>query len=159
MITAKAFTQVSANRWSVDLTSEHPIDEIAAFITEPLPAGAALGCHVACAPFEQASWHYLGAISTELHSVVFKTRYVWSARDAVPTMVQFGVELTQSAELAQAPAEKVRTAAAPDDHTHGMDPLGSRAPPALCRLRLKSWRQVDALGRTSTSTSHRLRRL
>ena len=31
---------------------------------------------------------------------------MWSARDAVPTTVQFGVELTQSAQLAQAPAEK-----------------------------------------------------
>ena len=40
-------------------------------------------------------------------SVVFKTRFVWSARDAVPTVVEFGVELTQAATLALTPAEKV----------------------------------------------------
>lgn len=32
---------------------------------------------------------------------------MWSARDAVPTIVQFGVELQPAAQLAQTPAEKV----------------------------------------------------
>lgn len=67
----------------------------------------ALGCHVASAPFDQASWHYLGAISSTQPSVVFKTRFVWSARDAIPTTVQFGVELQPSTQLEQAPPEKV----------------------------------------------------
>ena len=40
-------------------------------------------------------------------SAVFKTRYVWSAADAVPTTVQFGVSLEPEAALAQTPAEKV----------------------------------------------------
>ena len=38
---------------------------------------------------------------------MFKSRYVWSARDAVPTTVHFGVELQPAAQLAQNPAEKV----------------------------------------------------
>jgi len=107
MVMASQFTQVGPNRWSVNLESERPIDEIAAFVTEPLAPGTALGCHVASAPFEDDSWHYLGAISTAEPSVVFKTRFVWSARDAIPTTVQFGVELTQSSQLERAPAERV----------------------------------------------------
>ncbi|KAL3908863.1 MAG: hypothetical protein SGPRY_009634 [Prymnesium sp.] len=142
MVTASSFTQVAPTRWSVLLESPRPIDEIAAFISEPLPAGMALGCHVASAPFEV--WHYLGAISStqprrelpalliratpsEHHPrsrqhrgpplllfrggvcVVFKTRFVWSARDAVPTSVTFGVELQQISALSQAPPEKAST--------------------------------------------------
>uniref|UniRef100_A0A7S0LDK8 Hikeshi-like N-terminal domain-containing protein n=1 Tax=Coccolithus braarudii TaxID=221442 RepID=A0A7S0LDK8_9EUKA len=106
MIPASAFAQVAPNRWSVTLSSERPINELVAFITQPLSDGSALGCHIASAPFEQQSWHYLGAISNESPSTVFKTRLVWSARDAVPTCVQFGVELTPATELAQVPAEK-----------------------------------------------------
>ena len=64
-----------------------------------------LGCHVASAPFEK--WHYLGAISNSAPSVVFKPRFVWSAADAVPTRVQFGVSLESEASLAQTPPEKV----------------------------------------------------
>eukprot|EP00327_Prymnesium_parvum_P041892 CAMPEP_0195639484 /NCGR_PEP_ID=MMETSP0815-20121206/25609_1 /TAXON_ID=97485 /ORGANISM="Prymnesium parvum, Strain Texoma1" /LENGTH=192 /DNA_ID=CAMNT_0040782027 /DNA_START=256 /DNA_END=834 /DNA_ORIENTATION=- len=107
MVLASSFTQVAPNRWSIHLESPRPINEIAAFVTEPLAPGMALGCHVASAPFEQASWHYLGAISAAEPSVVFKTRFVWSARDAVPTTVQFGVELQPASQLLQAPAEKV----------------------------------------------------
>lgn len=104
---ASAFTQVAPNRWVVQLSSEQSINELACFITEPLSPDTALGCHIACAPFEQASWHYLGAISNSTPSVVFKTRLVWSARDAVPTCVQFGIELQPLAQLAARPAEKV----------------------------------------------------
>jgi len=107
IIAASAFQQVAPNRWSVNLSSERPIGEVSAFITEPLQHEMALGCYVACAPFEQASWHYLGAITNASPSVVFKTRLVWSARDAVPTCVQFGVELQPSEQLSQRPAERV----------------------------------------------------
>ena len=78
---------------------------MAAFISAPLGPGQALGCHIASAPF--TTWHYLGAISTTVPSAVFKTRYVWSTADAVPTHVQFGVVLEAEAQLAQTPAEKV----------------------------------------------------
>jgi hypothetical protein len=104
-VSAAAFQQVAPNRWVVQLSSEQAINELACFITEPLAPDTALGCHVASAPFE--SWHYLGAISNATPSVVFKTRLVWSARDAVPTCVQFGVELQPMAQLAARPAEKV----------------------------------------------------
>lgn len=107
LVQSASFTQVSANRWVVDLTSATPINEIVAFITQPLAADQALACYVASAPFEQAQWHYLGPISNDAPSVSFKTRYVWSARDAVPTHVQFGVELRNVGELAATPAEKV----------------------------------------------------
>jgi len=107
IIAASAFQQVATNRWSTTLSSERSIDEVAAFITEPLQNETALGCYVACAPFEQAQWHYVGAITNEAPSVVFKTRLVWSARDAVPTCVQFGVELQPAAQLAMRPAERV----------------------------------------------------
>lgn len=107
LVYATSFTQVAPNRWFVQLESPQPIDEIAAFVTEPLAADTALGCHVASAPFEETSWHYLGAISNAAPSIVFKSRYVWSARDAVPTTVHFGVELQPAAQLAQNPAEKV----------------------------------------------------
>ena len=63
LVYATSFTQVAPNRWFVQLESPQPIDEIAAFVTEPLAADTALGCHVASAPFEETSWHYLGAIS------------------------------------------------------------------------------------------------
>mmetsp|Transcript_12076 Transcript_12076/g.27999 ORF Transcript_12076/g.27999 Transcript_12076/m.27999 type:complete len:185 (-) Transcript_12076:183-737(-) len=106
MIRASAFTQVAPNRWSVTLSSERPIGELVAFITEPLAEGSAVGCHIASAPFEEQSWHYLGAITNEAPSTVFKTRLVWSARDAVPTCVQFGVELQPASQLAHVPAEK-----------------------------------------------------
>mmetsp|Transcript_1108 Transcript_1108/g.2133 ORF Transcript_1108/g.2133 Transcript_1108/m.2133 type:complete len:134 (+) Transcript_1108:1-402(+) len=66
----------------------------------------ALGCHVASAPFDEHSWHYLGAITNACPTTVFKTRLVWSARDAVPTCIQFGVELQPAAQLAQLPPEK-----------------------------------------------------
>merc|ERR1712070_541960 len=104
---ASAFTQVAPNRWSLDLESERPINEVVAFITQPLAAESALGCHVASAPFEQASWHYLGSITNECPTVVFHTRLVWSARDAIPTRVQLGVELQPKAQMAQRPPEKV----------------------------------------------------
>ena len=82
-----------------------PIDEVACFISQPLQPGTALGCHIACAPF--TTWHYLGAITSATPSAVFKTRYVWSAADAVPTHVQFGVSLEPESQLAQTPAERV----------------------------------------------------
>ena len=104
-IGADTFTQVAANRWVVTLTADTPINELACYISQPLQEGTALGCHIASAPFE--SWHYLGAITTACPSAVFKTRYVWSAADAVPTHVQFGVSLEPEASLAQVPAEKV----------------------------------------------------
>ena len=57
---ATAFKQVAPNRWSLELESERPINEVVAFITQPLAAESALGCHVASAPFEQvyASMRY-----------------------------------------------------------------------------------------------------
>ena len=55
----------------------------------------------------QASWHYLGSITNECPTVVFHTRLVWSARDAIPTRVQLGVELQPKAQMAQRPPEKV----------------------------------------------------
>merc|ERR1719198_2826820 len=100
-----AFRQISDNRWVVDIERETPINEVACFISQPLPPATALGCHIASAPF--TTWHYLGAITTAAPSAVFKTRYVWSAADAVPTQVQFGVSLDQESQLAQTPAEKV----------------------------------------------------
>jgi hypothetical protein len=105
VIGAEAFQQVDVNRWVVNLSSPTPIGELACFITSPLAPGQALGCHIASAPFE--SWHYLGSITSDHPSVVFKTRYVWSAADAVPTAVQFGVVMEQEASLAQSPAERV----------------------------------------------------
>ena len=107
MVPSTVFTQVSETRWVVELTSDTPINELVAFITQPLAADQALGCHVASAPFEQAQWHFLGPITNELPSVVFKTRYVWSARDAVPTHIQFGIELKHVSQLAAVPPEKV----------------------------------------------------
>ena len=107
IIQAASFQEVTQTRWVVTLTADTPINELAAFITQPLPAGQALGCHVASAPFEH--WHYLGSISNATPSVVFKTVYVWSASDSVPTTVQFGVSLEAEATLGQTPAEKVST--------------------------------------------------
>ena len=95
LVAASAFSQVSENRWSVTLTSEAPINELAAFISEPLAVpGAALACHIASAPFE--SWHFIGTLHNGSPSIIFKTRYVWSERDATPTTVQFGVEMTSA---------------------------------------------------------------
>jgi len=105
VVTHDRFRQVDHNRWVIDLSAETPINELVCFITQPLPAGQALGCHISAAPFE--SWHFLGSVSSQSPSVVFKTRYVWSAADAVPTCVQFGVVLEQESTVAQTPAERV----------------------------------------------------
>jgi len=105
VIGAEAFQQVDHNRWVVNLSAPTPINELACFITSPLAPGQALGCHIASAPFE--TFHYLGAITSDQPSVVFKTRYVWSAADSVPTAVQFGVVMVPETSLAQTPAEKV----------------------------------------------------
>ena len=75
LVPSTAFTQVSETRWVVELTAETPINELVAFITQPLAADQALSCHVASAPFEQAQWHFLGSVTNELPSIVFKTRY------------------------------------------------------------------------------------
>ena len=108
IVPAAAFQQASEDRWCVDLHAETPINDLAAFVSTPLEPGTALSCFIACAPFEATSWHYLGAISNECPSCLFKLRYVWSARDAMPTHVQFGVQLVQQAQLhASPPAEKV----------------------------------------------------
>jgi hypothetical protein len=100
-----AFRQAGDNKWICELEQDTPVDEIACFISAPLSPGTALGCHIAAAPFN--SWHYLGSITTSAPSAVFKTRYVWSAADAVPTHVQFGVSLEPESQLAQTPAERV----------------------------------------------------
>ena len=100
-----AFQQVDQNRWVTTLQQETPVDELACFISSPLEPGTALGCHISSAPF--TTWHYLGAITTSSPSAVFKTRYVWSAADAMPTHVQFGVSLEPETALAQTPAERV----------------------------------------------------
>merc|ERR1719152_557444 len=105
VIGAESFQQVADNRWVITLEQETPVDEVACFISQPLQPGTALGCHIASAPF--TTWHYLGAITTASPSSVFKTRYVWSAADAVPTHVQFGVSLEAENQLAQTPAERV----------------------------------------------------
>ena len=102
---AEAFTQVAENRWVVTLNESTPINELACFINQPLPDGMSLGCHIASAPFE--TWHYLGLINNEAPSTVFKSRYVWSAADAVPTHVQFGVSLEATSSLVHSPAERV----------------------------------------------------
>ena len=49
--------------------------------------------------------HYLGVITNAVPSAVFKTVFVWSSADSVPTHVQFGVSLEPEVELAQTPAE------------------------------------------------------
>lgn len=103
MISANTFQQVDSNRWVVTLNADTPINELVAFISAPLQDGSALGCHIASAPFD--SWHYLGSITNEKPSVVFKTRYVWSAADSVPTTVQFGVSLEPVHALALTPPE------------------------------------------------------
>ena len=105
VVTHESFQQVDHNRWVVNLSAPTPINELACFISQPLADGAALGCHISAAPFE--SWHFLGSVTSQSPSVVFKTRYVWSAADAVPTCVQFGVVLEQASKLAQTPAERV----------------------------------------------------
>ena len=104
---ADKFTQVADNRWVVTLTAQTPINELACFISSPLAQGQALACEVSSAPFEGTQPHYLGAITNEAPSAVFKTRYVWSAEDAVPTHVQLIVSLQPSATLP--PAEKAST--------------------------------------------------
>ena len=104
LIGSDAFQQVGPNRWIVTIEGATPVQELACFITSPLPAGAALGCHIASAPFQ--SWHYLGAITSSAPSIVFKTRYVWNSSDSVPTHVQFGVSMESEDTLTQAPAER-----------------------------------------------------
>ena len=105
IINHEQFNQVDENKWLITLEQSTPIDEVACFISSPLQPGTALGCHVSSAPF--TAWHYLGAITTTAPSAVFKTRYVWSAADAVPTHVQFGVSLEAETQLEQTPAERV----------------------------------------------------
>jgi hypothetical protein len=105
IINASAFRQVDTNRWVIEVTNATPINELACFISQPLPPGMALGCHIASAPFEK--WHYLGPVTSEAPSALFKTRYVWTAGDAMPTTVQFGVSLEPTASLAALPAERV----------------------------------------------------
>lgn len=105
VLDSSAFSQVGQTRWIVTLQAETPINELVCFITAPLPDGQSLGCHIASAPFE--AWHYLGLLNNEFPSTVFKTRYVWSATDAVPTHVQFGVSMEPTASLAHNPAERV----------------------------------------------------
>merc|ERR1712224_295497 len=96
---------VAETRWVVTLSAETPINELVCFISSPLAEGQALGCHIAAAPFE--SWHYLGPITNAAPSTVFKTRYVWSSADAVPTSVQIGVVSEHESTLAQRPPERV----------------------------------------------------
>jgi hypothetical protein len=105
VIKADAFTQVDTHRWVVTISGATPVNELACFITSPLPTGQALSCHIASAPFEK--WHCLGVVTTGQPSAVFKTRWVWSADDAVPTIVQFGVSMEPEATAAQSPAERV----------------------------------------------------
>ena len=91
IIQSNQFQQVDNHRCVVNLERATPVQELACFITSPLPEGCALGCHVASAPFEK--WHYLGHITSAAPSAIFKLRYVWSSTDALPTDVQFGVSL------------------------------------------------------------------
>ena len=110
IITSDAFQQMDSNRWAVTLTAATEINELSAFVTQPLPTGMALGCHVASGSgsgSDSEKWHYLGPITNDAPSVVFKTRYVWSDRDAVPTTVQFGIVMEAQASLACMPAERV----------------------------------------------------
>jgi hypothetical protein len=108
LIGASAFQAVGQNRWCLTLNSERPVDELAVFVREPLPADSALAIHIAAPPFDvETSWHYLGALSNGSPTALYKTRYVWSARDAVPTTVQVGVEMQPLAQAQQRPPEKV----------------------------------------------------
>ena len=88
LIQATSFTQVAENRWSVRLESPTPINEIVAFVTEPLAPGMALGCHVACAPFEQAQWRYIGSISTTDPRCAFACADSVCANSVCPTDAQ-----------------------------------------------------------------------
>ncbi len=104
----KNFTQTEHNKWKVVLEARTPVNEVAAYISRPLPDGTALGCYISAGASDLgARWHYLGPITNGAPSAVFKTRYVWSAADAVPTSVQFGVVMEPEAQLAQTPPERV----------------------------------------------------
>ena len=93
------------NRWTLQMDANTPVNELAAYVSKPLPEGTALGLYIAAPPFE--SYHYLGPITNAAPSAVFKTRYVWSAADAVPTSVKIGVVSEHESTLAQRPPERV----------------------------------------------------
>ena len=73
----------------------------------------ALSCHVSSPPFTK--WHALGFLTNEQPTIVLKPRFVWSAEDATPTTIQFGVALQTEASLSddrveRASAEVIETA-------------------------------------------------
>ncbi|KAJ1638466.1 hypothetical protein T492DRAFT_943353 [Pavlovales sp. CCMP2436] len=100
----EGFAQTSPTRWVLPVEALAAINEVVVFLSAPLAPELGLAVYIAAPPFEEAQWHYLGALHNECPSAVFKPQYVWNARDATPTAVQLGVELLPLATLgARAP--------------------------------------------------------
>lgn len=100
MVSAEGFTQLEPNRWVLPIEDAKAVDELVVFLSAPLSSELGLGVHIAAPPFEVSQWHFLGSIDNDTPTAVFKPRYVWSERDAMPTVAQVGLELITRAELA-----------------------------------------------------------
>mmetsp|Transcript_850 Transcript_850/g.2403 ORF Transcript_850/g.2403 Transcript_850/m.2403 type:complete len:171 (-) Transcript_850:175-687(-) len=104
MFSLDAFTQTDAHRYVLPVEDAQAINEVVAFLSTPLAADLALGVHIAAPPY--TLWHFLGCIHNDSPSAIFKPRYVWSDRDAMPTAAQIGLEIGQRAMLEARQPEK-----------------------------------------------------
>lgn len=87
---ASAFRQLDATRWCLDVDGASEIKEVVVFLSEPIAVpGHGLAVYVTAPPF--TDWRFLGHISNETPSAVFRIR--WSINEAVPSAVQLGLTI------------------------------------------------------------------
>jgi hypothetical protein len=99
VISVDGFQQMDTNRWVLPIEDCQAINEVVVFLSGALVPELGLAVYIAAPPFEVSQWHYLGCVRNDLPSALFKPRYVWSERDAIPTAAQIGVELLPLATL------------------------------------------------------------
>lgn len=100
VVTAAGFAQSDVNRWVLPIEDAKEIAELVVFLSAPLAPELGLATYIAAPPFETSQWHYLGCVHNDSPSAIFKPRYVWSSRDAIPTAAQIGIEVLPLTTLA-----------------------------------------------------------
>mmetsp|Transcript_73025 Transcript_73025/g.194936 ORF Transcript_73025/g.194936 Transcript_73025/m.194936 type:complete len:158 (-) Transcript_73025:65-538(-) len=92
-----SFQQIDAAKWSVDIENSQQIRDVVVFLTTPLTApGIGLSCYITGPPF--TNWHFLGAVTNENPSAVFRVR--WPKDEGAPTAAQLGVSLEPLEQIA-----------------------------------------------------------
>eukprot|EP00277_Geminigera_cryophila_P012343 CAMPEP_0179443846 /NCGR_PEP_ID=MMETSP0799-20121207/27310_1 /TAXON_ID=46947 /ORGANISM="Geminigera cryophila, Strain CCMP2564" /LENGTH=164 /DNA_ID=CAMNT_0021230333 /DNA_START=113 /DNA_END=604 /DNA_ORIENTATION=+ len=84
------FQQIEAAKWSIDIENSQQIRDVVVFLSQPLSLpGMGMSCYITGPPFEQ--WHFIGAITNESPSGVFRVR--WPKDEAAPTAARLGISI------------------------------------------------------------------